>query len=130
MAFLDWNENAQISNDPPAVYWPVMTATMDPEKVRRQQHLHALPVGWEQLGYTEFLDRRRPKIAGIIREGFEVLRAEGVSTVSADAITAADLAGDIESNVLEFKSTARYNLHTGEKDPRLEHVIVKTVAGS
>ncbi|MDA8045712.1 MAG: ATP-binding protein, partial [Actinomycetota bacterium] len=30
---------------------------------------------------------------------------------------------------LEFKSTARWNLHTGAVDPKLEHVIVKTVCG-
>jgi hypothetical protein len=34
-----------------------------------------------------------------------------------------------ESKVVEFKSTARKNLHTGQKDPVMELVVLKTVAG-
>ncbi len=33
-----------------------------------------------------------------------------------------------ESDQVEFKSTARINLHTGERDPRMEHVIIKTAS--
>jgi hypothetical protein len=43
---------------------------------------------------------------------------------SLDALLAAG-----ETEKVEFKSTARRNLHTGERDERLELVIVKTVAG-
>lgn len=42
--------------------------------------------------------------------------------------TLAQLLSDGESDRLEFKSTARVNLRTGEKDPRMEQVIVKTVS--
>jgi predicted HTH transcriptional regulator len=34
-----------------------------------------------------------------------------------------------EGDVIEFKSTLRTNLHTGERDPRMEHVVLKTIAG-
>lgn len=34
-----------------------------------------------------------------------------------------------ESDQVEFKSTARVNLHTGAKDPRIERVIAKAVCG-
>ena len=34
-----------------------------------------------------------------------------------------------ESSTVEFKSTARWNLHTQERDDRIELVIAKTVAG-
>lgn len=34
-----------------------------------------------------------------------------------------------ESDRVEFKSTARINLHTGQKDARMEQVIAKTVCG-
>ena len=34
-----------------------------------------------------------------------------------------------ESDRVEFKSTARINLHTGKKDPRMEQVVAKTLAG-
>ncbi len=36
---------------------------------------------------------------------------------------------DGESGSVEFKSTARINLHTGQRDPKIELVIAKTVAG-
>lgn len=39
----------------------------------------------------------------------------------------AELARAGESARVEFKSTARVNLHTGERDPRMELVIAKTV---
>lgn len=28
----------------------------------------------------------------------------------------------------EFKATLRYNLHTGQKDPKMEHAVLKTIA--
>jgi len=34
-----------------------------------------------------------------------------------------------ESDAIEYKSTLRINLHTGERDTKIEHSIVKTVAG-
>ena len=57
--------NAKISGTSPAEYWPVMTEGQAPEKLRRQVHLHALPVGWEQLDYATFLDRRRSLMAQV-----------------------------------------------------------------
>jgi hypothetical protein len=35
--------------------------------------LHALPSGWENMGYDEFLEERRKLMAGLIRQGFETL---------------------------------------------------------
>ena len=40
-----------------------------------------------------------------------------------------DLIAGGETDTVEFKQTARHNLHTKTKDPRLELVIAKTVAG-
>jgi ATP-dependent Lon protease len=34
-----------------------------------------------------------------------------------------------ESRSVEFKQTGRFNSYTGEKDPVLEHMVVKSVAG-
>ena len=34
-----------------------------------------------------------------------------------------------ESNRVEFKQTARHNVHTGERDARMEFAVAKTVAG-
>ena len=43
--------------------------------------------------------------------------------------TIEDLIAAGESQTIEFKSTARWNLHTEQPDTKLEHVIVKTVCG-
>jgi hypothetical protein len=42
----------------------------DWEKMAEQ---HALPSGWENLSYSDFLNRRREAMAEIIRRGFETL---------------------------------------------------------
>lgn len=45
------------------------------------------------------------------------------------APSAAQLIAGGESASVEFKSTARWNTHMGERDPRMEMVIARTVAG-
>jgi hypothetical protein len=34
---------------------------------------HALPTGWEQMDYREFIEARRQCMAAVIREGFKRL---------------------------------------------------------
>ncbi len=45
------------------------------------------------------------------------------------ADSTAELIDQGESDKVEFKQTARHNSHTGKRDPKLELVIAKTVAG-
>ncbi|MED5802382.1 ATP-binding protein [Gordonia sp. Z-3] len=52
-----------------------------------------------------------------------------IARVHPPRATLTELMAAGESDRLEFKSTARVNMHTGEKDARMEHVIVKTVSG-
>lgn len=40
-----------------------------------------------------------------------------------------DLIAAGESETVEFKQTARHNIHTNDRDPKLELVVAKTVAG-
>lgn len=127
MAFLDWPDNATISADDPVVYWPAMTGSMDPARLKRQAYWHALPVGWEQLEYPVFLERRRDLIAAVVREGFERLWDDTAS--SSLTTTLADLVAAGESQAVEFKSTARWNMHSAQADKKMEHVIAKTVCG-
>ena len=44
-------------------------------------------------------------------------------------LTTAEMIQHGETSEVEFKSTARWNLHTQERDDRIELVIAKTVAG-
>ncbi len=127
MAYLDWPENAAISADDPLEYWPEMTRRIDPERLRRQAYWHALPPGWEQLDYPTFLERRRERIAVVVRDGFNSMWDDQQAPEPSSEID--DLLGVGESQTVEYKSTARLNLHTGKADKKMEHVIAKTVCG-
>ena len=130
MAFVEWPDNQAISGQPPSVYWPVYAARQSPERLRQHQFWHALPVGWEQLDYQEFLHRRRRKIAEVIRAGFEALSEGGETpTATPAARTVTEVVADGESMTVEFKSTARWNVRANQADKRMEHLVVKTVAG-
>lgn len=127
MAFVDWPENLKIGADDPATYWPAMTESLSSERLARQKELHALPQGWEQLDYDTFLERRRNRIAQVVKQGFETLW--GSEEPARTATTVAGLAGLDESHTLEFKSTARWNLKADRPDKKMEHVVAKTVCG-
>ena len=51
------------------------------------------------------------------------------ATTRSKYLSARELIEQGESRTVEFKSSARWNLHKGDKDPAIEHEIVKTVAG-
>lgn len=130
MAFVDWADNAALGAKLPHEYWPMMSGRLDPARLRQQAYWHALPVGWEQLTYDELLAKRRPLIAAVVRDGFARLSpgsAGGSKQVTTIGTT--DLIHAGESLTVEFKSTARWSIKGQVKDPKLEHVIVKTVAG-
>ncbi len=127
MAFLDWPENSEISADDPVEYWPEMSGRLDAGALRRQIYWHALPDGWEQMDYSTFLEQRRNLIAEVVHDGFKRLWDDGgpvEPTLSIDDLIAAG-----ESQELELKSSGRWNLHTDSQDPKMEHVLVKTVCG-
>jgi len=44
-----------------------------PSEAESVRFWHALPVGWENLSYDEFLERRRELVAKVVRAGFEKL---------------------------------------------------------
>jgi hypothetical protein len=127
LSFVDWPDNSTISAKAPQQYWPVMTAHMTPAEIDRHRYWHALPIGWEQLSFDEFRDKRRKLIARVVEDGFRTLLADAPPVSPAHGVR--ELIADGESNVLEFKATARWNQHTSAKDPKIEHVIVKTVTG-
>jgi hypothetical protein len=127
MAFLDWPDNAKISADAPGMYWPKMVEKVGGERLKKQSYWHALPVGWEQLDYPTFLDRRRTLIAKVIRDGFACLWDDDRS--GSESSTLADLLALGESQSIEYKSTVRWNLRTQQPDRKMEQVVVKTVCG-
>jgi hypothetical protein len=127
---VEWGDNADISDQAPADYLPGMKARFSQTELERMYRLHALPPNWEHLDYRDFLEKRRELIAQVIAEGYATLDTEKFE----EELTMAefDLSKVVvngESEAVEFKSTLRTNLRTGNKDPRVELSALKTLAG-
>jgi predicted HTH transcriptional regulator len=68
-------------------------------------------------------------MAAVIREAYEKLSA-GRPSEETKVVLPVDMLVDAgEGELIEFKSTLRVNLHTGQKDSRVELAVVKTIAG-
>jgi hypothetical protein len=72
-SLLEWIKNMGISDAPPNEYEPLIRAEFKQEDWTAMCELHALPEGWSQLPYEEFLKQRRILMAQIIRRGYEAL---------------------------------------------------------
>ncbi len=68
----DWATNIKISDRAPAEYWPELVAQRSQGEswLSLQMYWHALPKGWENMTYEEFLEQRRSLIAEVIRDAF------------------------------------------------------------
>jgi hypothetical protein len=130
LAIVEWTDNAMIGSSDPSKYLPAMTSGLSERKLAQMVAAHALPNGWASMSYQEFLEKRRLLIAGRVREAFNLLR-HGIVTHEAEEArpSIAELVSMGESAVLELKSTGRLNLHTGQRDERLEHKILVSLAG-
>lgn len=129
-ALVEWGDNTRISDQAPTDYLPEMKKRFKQSELDRMYRHHALPDNWEHLEYREFLEKRRELMAQVIAEGYATLIT---SEIEEDAgATVSDLPQVVmngESEAVEFKSTMRVNLHTGNKDPRMEQAVLKTLAG-
>ncbi len=72
-ALLEWPENIDISDEDPQCYVGAVRERFKPDEWQKMHTLHALPDGWENMAYGEFLVQRRQLMADIIRQGFETL---------------------------------------------------------
>jgi hypothetical protein len=126
MAYVDWPPNKRNNADAPRDYLPRIVETVNPDTLARQSRWHALPVGWDQLDYQTFLERRRQLIARVVRDAFNTLAGERKRYVPP---TAEDLITAGESQTTEFKSSGRWNVHTNQYDPKLGQILVKAVCG-
>ena len=126
-AIVEWGDNTAISASPPSQYVPGLEARFAPAVLQEMYRHHALPLGWHNMDYDAFLKERRSRIAQTIREAYEKLA--GKIEPHQGPINVPDLIASGETGAIEFKSTLRTNLHTGEKDPRMEMAVLKSVAG-
>jgi hypothetical protein len=77
-ADVGWHENAVIGARSPADYVPRLRHKLKigDEQWARSCAEHALPLGWENLGYDDFLVERRKRMADVIRIAFRQLGGE------------------------------------------------------
>jgi hypothetical protein len=146
-ALVEWHDNITIGARPPSEYMedygalaseggdvqPHSWLTID--KLERMQRQHALPVDWQHLSYRDFLEQRRVLISQVIRRGWETLGltvevepkpiAEQPSQVG--HWETEDLIKRLESNRVEFKSSARWSYYRGEQGKECEDEVIKTV---
>lgn len=126
-AIVEWGDNGAISDAAPSTYVSEYEMRFDTKTLQEMYRRHALPMGWESMEFDAFLKARRSLIAETIREAYEKLAGKGGAGPQAPLIS--DLIESGETDAIEFKSTLRTNLHTGEKDARMEIAVLKSIAG-
>ena len=129
-ALVEWDDNNAISNKAPSDYAPVYEARLSDKEKARMRYWHALPLDWYKMEYTDFVQARRKLMAKVIRDGFEKLTPQSTDSTKLidEPVNIAEIIKAGEGTNTEFKSTLRVNLHTNEKDPKMEHAALKTLA--
>lgn len=73
-AFIDWKDNMDILDDAPSVYYPIVCEGKSEEEILRMEEENALPHGWENMAYEDFLAERRKLMAAKIKAAFAQLK--------------------------------------------------------
>ena len=73
-AFIDWKDNMSILDEAPSKYYPIVCEGKSAEDIARMEEENALPHGWENMPYDDFLAERRKLMAAKIKQAYEVLR--------------------------------------------------------
>jgi hypothetical protein len=121
-ALLEWPDNLKVGAAAPSTYAPALDARLSND----DRFHHALPPEWWLMAYEAFLHERRRRMADVVRVGWERLRG---GLPSAKVVpTIAELITGGETEGVEFKSTLRTNLHTGQPDDKMQVAALKTIA--
>lgn len=136
-AFVEWPDNAVIGDAPPREYFPPLFAELTPRQQERARFWHALPEGWEQMEYQDFLQQRRVLIADVVRAAFTKLRTGQLAEVdeplplwrSMPDRSLEDLLAEMETDRVEFKSSAYYSYRPNVPERVITESVLKTVAG-
>ncbi len=122
LAFISSATNQAFGNRAPNIYLPgVIEArgveALDGHRVPNNPQL------WTVNKYPQFLAERRALLAKAINEFIGSLSATKQPIVDIESMI-----GTAESDLLEFKETARVNTHTSALDKEIERAVVRTVA--
>ena len=121
-ALLEWPDNLKVGATAPDAYAPPLNSLLS----ENDRFHHALPPEWWAMPYDAFLDERRRRMAAVVRAAWDRLR--GGPRAAQVAPTIAELIASGESEGVEFKSTLRTNLHTGQPDDKMQMAVLKTIA--
>ena len=69
-ALVEWNDNIDISDKAPSEYLPKYITRYSEEELQKLCYWHALPENWQNMDYSDFLQKRRVLIAGVIKDAF------------------------------------------------------------
>lgn len=127
-ALLEWPANLKISDQAPAAYAPALHAKFSPQERDDMTRWHALPLNWWEMPFDEFLRERRVLMARLVRDAYRALRGD-VKPAEPVKVSVEELIASGESDAVEFKSTLRTNLHTGQVDEKMHLAALKTIAG-
>jgi len=131
-AFVEWADNIDISDSKPVDYFPQFFEKMAPADREQAAVHHALPPAWEDMEYFEFLRDRRKRLAVVVKAGFERLRSGGAHepkvAQTSDLPTLPDLLRHMETQRVEFKTSARVALDNDAPERVVNEGVVKTVA--
>lgn len=72
-ALVEWSDNIDISDNSPKEYLPHYINRFDRDELEKMYFWHALPEGWEDMEYDEFLNKRRALVANVIKTAYEKL---------------------------------------------------------
>jgi hypothetical protein len=95
MTYLEWPDDATVGKAAPKKYVPELRARFSEAAWDRMSRLHALPSGWAEMDYPEFLVQRRRLMAAIIRRGYDSLLSS-----SDDVAEGIDLVGSAEEHTV------------------------------
>ncbi len=134
-AFVEWPDNAKIGDAPPSEYFPPLFNELTQQQQKQARFWHALPEGWEQMDYRDFLQQRRLLIAKVVRAAFDKLRMgqlpeeEPPFSARLPEWSAEDLLAQMETGWVEFKSSAYFSYRPDIPERVITESILKTVAG-
>lgn len=128
-AAVEWPANIKIGKKSPADYVPPLDHAMSADERERLYGWHALPPLWWEMPYHEFLVQRRVRMADVIRQAWELLTIGSMPSAAVAPVAIADLIAGGETGAVEFKSTLRMNLHTGQVDDKIQMSALKTITG-
>jgi hypothetical protein len=126
-ASVEWPENIKIGKKSPSEYAPPLDAALSAKERENLYFWHALPHLWWELPYDQFLIARRVRMAAVIQEAWKQLTGDR-KEVEPIPIAMLGLISGGETDGVEFKSTLRINLHTGQPDEKMHLSALKTIA--